>query len=122
MTSPLIYGLLILDILFTVSAQLMLRLGARRLADEGFSFSIIFEPLKNGFLFLGIVLYGISFFLYILVLSRLQLNIVYPVAIGVSLVLITLLSYVFLKEAISVLHMLGIAAILFGVILILLPK
>ncbi len=122
MTSPLIYTLLVLDIIFTVSAQLMLRTGAKRMAGEGLSFSIVFEPLKNGFLFAGIVLYAVSFFLYVFILSRLQLNIVYPIAIGVGLVLVTTFSYFFLKEAISALHVAGIAAILFGVILILLPK
>jgi len=122
MTSPLIYALLMLDILFTVSAQLMLRTGAKRIAGEGLSLGIIFEPLKNGFLFAGIVLYGVSFFLYIFLLSRLQLNIVYPIAIGVGLVLITTFSYFFLKETISMLHLAGIIAILSGVILILLPK
>ncbi len=122
MASPLIYALLMLDIIFTVSAQLMLRTGAKRIAGEGLSLGIIFEPFKNGFLFAGVVLYAVSFFLYVFILSRLQLNIVYPVSVGVMLVLITAFSYIFLKEALSTLHVVGIAAILFGVILILLPK
>ena len=122
MTSPLIYTLLMLDIVFTVCAQLLLRTGAKRMAGEELSIGIVFEPLKNGFLLMGIMLYGVSFFLYIFLLSRLQLNIVYPIAIGVGLVLITAFSYFFLKEAISMLHIAGIIAILFGVILILLPK
>lgn len=122
MALPFIYALLMLDIVLTVSAQLLLRTGAKRMAGEGLSLGIILEPLKNGFLFAGIVFYAVSFFLYVFILSRLQLNIVYPVSVGVMLVLITAFSYLFLKESLSIPHIVGIAAILFGVILILLPK
>ncbi|MEK7642985.1 MAG: hypothetical protein AAB372_00850 [Patescibacteria group bacterium] len=116
------YALLIVDITLTVAAQLLLRTGAARLSGQGVSFSIILEPLKNMFLLGGMVLYGVSFFLYILVLSRLQLNMLYPVATGSALVLITILSYIFFRETLTVLQVTGIVAILLGIVLVLLPR
>ena len=74
------------------------------------------------FLLGGMVLYGVSFFLYILVLSRLQLNMLYPVATGSALVLITILSYIFFRETLTVLQVTGIVAILLGIVLVLLPR
>ena len=118
----MIYLLLFIDIILTVSAQLSLRVGAERMWSSSFSLGILTEPLKNIFLFTGLLLYAISFFLYVFILSKLQLNVVYPVATGTILVLITAFSYFFLKETLTVIQIVGIAAILVGVILILLPR
>lgn len=117
----MIYLLLLLDIILTVSAQLALRMGARQL-QSGLSLALIFEPLKNMFLLAGMALFAVSFFLYVFILSKLQLNIVYPVATGTILVLITILSHFFLKETLTTLQVVGILTILVGVILVLLPR
>ena len=122
MTQTSVYVLLFIDIILTVSAQLLLRSGAQRLSGTKLSLEIIFEPLKNGFLLGGIILYGISFFLYVFILSKLQLNIVYPISTGVILILITLGSYFLLKETIYTTQIVGIAAILIGIVLVLLPR
>ena len=117
----MIYLLLLFDIMLTVSAQLALRMGARQL-QSGLSFALIFEPLKNMFLLAGMALFAVSFFLYVFILSKLQLNIVYPVATGTILVLITILSHFFLKETLTTLQVVGILTILVGVVLVLLPR
>jgi len=117
-----VYWLLVVDIVLTVSAQLSLRAGALRLGEHGVSLNIILEPLKNIFLFVGVGLYAVSFFLYVFILSRLQLNVVYPVATGAILVIIAIASHFWLNESITFPHVVGIAAILIGIVLILLPK
>ncbi len=117
-----VYALLFIDVLLTVSAQLALRAGAMRLGEHGFSLGIVLEPLKNMFLLLGVGLYAISFFLYVFILSRLQLNVAYPVATGAILVIIAVASHFWLNEHITFPHIVGIAAILVGIVLILLPK
>src|SRR3990167_3577172 len=117
----MIYWLLLLYIFLTVSAQLVLRTGAHRLSS-GVSLSIVLEPLKNTFLFTGLLLYAVSFFLYVFILSRLQLHVVYPIAVGATLILITLASYLFLKESVTVLQVVGVCAILLGIFLLLLQK
>lgn len=106
----------------TVGAQLSLRVGAERMGGSGFSLRILAEPLKNSFLFVGLLLYAVSFFLYVFILSRLQLHVVYPIAVGATLILITLASYLLLKETITIIQIVGIAAILIGVILVLIPR
>ena len=77
-----IYLLLIIDIILTVAAQLSLRTGALRFGTQELSISLLLEPFKNIFLFLGLILYGASFFLYFFILSKIQLSIVYPIAAG----------------------------------------
>lgn len=121
MTSSWIYALLVFDIFLTVSAQLSLRVAAHRL-HEGLSFALLLEPLKNSFLFLGMILYAVSFFLYVFILSKLQLNVVYPVATGTILICITLASYWLFKETLTALQVGGIGFILIGIVLVLLPQ
>ena len=117
----MIYLFLILDITLTVTAQLLLRTGARRLPSE-VSFALIPEVLRNWQILGGMALFGTAFFFYLFVLSRLQLNIVYPVAAGATLVLITTFSYFFLHESITMRQVAGIGAIAAGIFFVMMPK
>ncbi len=117
----MIYLLLILEVCVAVTAQLLLRVGSRRLTGD-FSLSLIPEMIRNWYLLAGMALFGVSFFLYVFILSRLQLHLVYPFAVGAGLVLITTLSYFFLNEAITSRQIAGIGAIAAGIFLVLMPK
>ena len=117
----MIYLILFIDISLTVTAQLLLRVGARRLPAE-LSLSVIPELLRNWYLLGGMACFGVAFFLYIFVLSRLPLHAVYPTATGTVLVLITLFSYFFLNELLTARQVAGIGAIAAGIFLVLMPK
>lgn len=118
----MIYLILFLDIIFTVAAQLSLRTGAVRLNTASISINFFTDLLKNGFLILGLGFFAIGFFLYILVLSKLQLNIVYPIATGMTLAIITIITHFFLKESLGAIQAVGIGAIIVGIIMVLLPR
>lgn len=104
-----------------VAAQLLLRVGAKRLSGD-LSLALIPDMVRNWYLLGGMALFGVSFFLYVFILSRLQLNIVYPIAVGMGFVLITTVSYFFLNELLTVRQVTGIGAIIAGVFLVLMPK
>jgi len=118
----MIYFLLFLDILFTVAAQLSLRMGALRISSIEFSYYFFIGLAKNYFLILGLSLFAVSFFLYTFILSKLQLNIAYPIATGMVLVIITIFSQFLLKESLTAVQAVGIFAVIVGVVLILLPR
>src|SRR5262245_7955333 len=111
----MIAALILLENVLAVAAQLSLRRGAERFADAPLAPSILLEPVRNPYIRCGLVLHGLSFFLYIFVLSRLRLNVLYPVATGLSIVLITLSSVALLGEHLSPVQGLGIAAIAGGI-------
>lgn len=117
-----IYLLLFIDILFTVGAQLSLRYGASRMAASELNISFFIDIARNIYILGGLALFGVSFFLYVFILSRLQLSIAYPIATGSVLALITVGSHFLFKEALTTTQAIGIAAIFIGVILILLPR
>ena len=107
--------LIAVDTVLAVAAQLSLRQGAAQFKDAPFGPSILLEPFRNPYIFSGLVLHGTGFFLYVFVLSRLQLNVLYPVATGLSIMLITLLSVMLLGERLGSTQLIGIAAIVGGI-------
>ena len=121
-TIIMIYLLLAIDIFLTAAAQLSLRMGALRISSIEFSYYFFIGLAKNYFLILGLSLFAVSFFLYTFILSKLQLNIAYPIATGMVLVIITIFSQFLLKESLTAVQAVGIFAVIVGVVLILLPR
>jgi len=113
--------ILIIPIFATVGAQLCLKKGVLGLGGLNFSFSNIFSLIprvfQSGWLMGGLVLFGISFLVYLFALSKFQLNIVYPVLVSAGIVLIALASWALFKESLSLLQVLGIILIIFGIFL-----
>ena len=66
----------------------------------------------------GAALYAISFLLWLLIVSRLDLTVAYPVAIGLSLVAITAGAAFVLGEPLTIARVSGAALILAGIALI----
>ena len=117
--------LLIISILSTVGAQLCLKqgvlaLGTLNVSLSGF-FLLILRVFQNIWLTVGLFLFGISFLLWLFLLSKFQLNVVYPVTVGFNFGLITIASWFLFKEYLSPVQILGIALIMLGVFLVL-PK
>mgnify|MGYP001561661063 FL=1 len=75
--------------------------------------------LKNLNIFGSLVMFGIAFFLWTWVLSKMQLNVVYPIAVAVQLILLAVGSWLLLKETLSVAQIAGILIIIFGIFLLL---
>lgn len=120
-------NLLILSVpIFTITvAQLCYKKGVLELGELNFSFpnflNLITRIFQNGWMIGGTVLFGIGFIFYLFILSKYQLNIVYPILVSAGIVSITITSWFLFKESLSWLQILGIIAVIFGVFL-LLPK
>ena len=116
------FFIIIVPIIFASAAQLLLKRGLLSFGSLNFSlanlFDLVFRVLQNGYLLGGAALYGASFFLYLFALSRFQLNVVYPTFVSAGIVIISLSSWFFLKEALSWPQILGIISIIFGIFLL----
>lgn len=117
----MIYALLVIEMCLAVAAQLVLRHGAQMLGDQELGLGIILEPFRNPWIFSGLALHGVSFFLYVFILSRLRLNIVYPVSTGGTIVLISVLSVFLLSEPLNGIQAVGILTIIAGICLVFIP-
>lgn len=65
----------------------------------------------------GIFLYALSFILWLVILSKVNVSIAYPVTIGLTLVFTLVGARIFLQEAVSIRGMLGISMIIVGIFL-----
>lgn len=67
---------------------------------------------------LGIFVYGISFFLYIILISKFSLGYIVPITTGLVYILVFTASYFVFKEEFTSLKVLAIALIVAGVLLL----
>ena len=103
MNNPLILTLLIfISVSLNSLGQSLLKLGAGQ------------NPL-NLYLFGGITAYAVSTVFYVLVLGKLNLSLVYPLVIGLTITATTLSGAILLKEHVPYTHWVGIGLILSGI-------
>ena len=71
----------------------------------------------NPYVFFGFAAFGLSSIFWLIVLSRLELSLVYPM-VSIAYVLVAIASLIFFKENVTLIRWLGIAIIIAGVFLI----
>lgn len=117
------YIILFVSLVFAVSGQILLKKGSLTLGEIAKSprgiIDLGLSMLKNFNIFGSLVMFGIAFFLWTWVLSKMQLNVVYPIAVAVQLILLAVGSWLLLKETLSVAQIAGILIIIFGIFLLL---
>ena len=122
MNTPQSYLILIIPIITASIAQILFKRGISALGHLDFSlanmFLLIPKILQNSLLVLGVILFGISFLFYLFSLSKFQLSVIYPIFVSAGIIIVALASWFFLKETLSVLQILGIISIIFGIFLL----
>lgn len=118
-----VFLLLIIDIFTTAGAQLCFKKGVLAWGKLDFSLSQVLSLIprifQNAWIMLGIFLFGISFILWLFILSRLQLNVAYPIALSSGVIITTLMAWLLFKEYLSLVQILGITVIIIGIFLLL---
>lgn len=113
--------LILFYVLSTSSGLVLLKLGT----VSGLQISFINNSLKfnlNPTAVAGILLYGISFLLYIYLISKFDLGFIIPLTIGIVYVLIFIASFVIFHEVFTVTKIIAITLIIGGLILLNLNK
>src|SRR3989344_4351511 len=117
------YFILFASLVVAVSGQMLLKKGSLTLGEIAKTPRCIIELGLSMFRNLNILgalaMFGIAFVMWTWVLSKMQLNIVYPIAVAVQLVLVSLGSWFLLKEALSLVQIAGVLIIIFGIFLLL---
>ncbi|OAA82797.1 EamA family transporter [Clostridium ljungdahlii] len=112
--------LILISVFLGAIGQVLVKYGAVNL---NLNFTIkylipsILSILKNLPVMLGIVSYGLSFLLWIKVLSRVELSYAYPM-VSLGYIITMVFSYFMFKENVSFIRILGVAFIMLGVILV----
>jgi multidrug transporter EmrE-like cation transporter len=116
-----VISLILFGVLLNASAQLLLKAGMERIGQFAFSWSnalpIGMQVAANPYVLIGLACYVISVMVWLLVLSRIDVSVAYPM-VSLGYVVNALIAYYWLGEELSFLRILGIVIILFGVFLV----
>ena len=113
------YIILGISILLAVAGQLLMKRGMMLFGAFPVSQLLykLVPMLLNPFVFFGLACFGASAVFWLVVLSRLELSLVYPM-VSVAYILVALASMIFFKENVTLMRWLGILVIMMGVFLI----
>jgi len=82
---------------------------------------LIVEAYRHPQLIVGLFLYILSFLSWLVLLSKKELTIVFPLLTGLSYVTIIIASVIFLREEIGLFKIVGIALIAAGILFLIRP-
>ena len=116
-----IIPLIILTALLNTAAQLLLKAGMEKIGEFSFTLNnflpIGMKVIFSHFIMIGIIIYVISLCLWLLVLSRVPVNIAYPLS-SMAYVFNAIGAYFIFGEHLSYPQVIGILIIIFGVYLL----
>ncbi|MGN0161886.1 MAG: hypothetical protein ACI4AQ_10895 [Lachnospiraceae bacterium] len=110
------YLLCVVYVLFSVSGLTLIKIGSNRTIPEGICIPVIGMSVSK-YTILGILCYGISFCLYLGVVSKFDLGIIIPILGGIVNILIVIISFLILKEKVTANMILGAVIISIGIII-----
>ena len=102
LTKFIFTSLILLTVALNTTAQVLLKSGANR-------------SLLNLYLLGGVLTYGVSTVVYVLVLSKINLSVAYPVVIGLTVIATTVAGTLLLKEKVNSVNWVGIGLMLSGI-------
>lgn len=107
---------------FTIISQVFLKKGLKTIGEFKLTglhdLSIIIKLLQNKFIIVGIFIAIIGALFWLMVISKLDLTIAFPVSGGIFFILLFITSWVFLGESITFIKIIGIVIIMLGIYLI----
>ncbi|MFA4858883.1 MAG: EamA family transporter [Candidatus Margulisiibacteriota bacterium] len=113
------YVLLIISVSLAVIGQLLMKYGMKMIGTFPLTqlfprlISIVFNP----FVFAGLAAFALSAVFWLAVLSRFDLSMAYPL-VSLGYIIVVLVSMIVFKEPVGWVRWMGVAAIVFGVILV----
>lgn len=113
------YMLLLFNVLLTVMGQLLLKQGVSKVGVISFRELVpkLTQVLLNPYVIGGISIYGFTTFVWLIILSRVKLSIAYPM-LSLGYVLTIPFSWLFFKESIPKVRIIGAVIICIGVYLV----
>lgn len=116
-----IIPLILLGVLLNAGAQLLLKAGMERIGHFDFSWANIvpigIQVAFNPFVLIGLCCYVFSVIVWILVLSRVEVSIAYPM-VSLGYIINAVAAYYLLGESLTLTRISGVVVILVGVFLV----
>jgi multidrug transporter EmrE-like cation transporter len=111
------YLLIIINVFVLVLAQTLWKIGMTNVTFELSVISIL-KLFFTPYIFIGLVLYGLSTIMWLYILTKFNLSIVYPLQQGLTNIVMVLSALYILKENLTPIKIFGIALIGVGAIIL----
>lgn len=116
------YALLLISVTFNVTANILLKTAVTKTGGISAEVTNIFANISkvatSPYLIIGLTLYGLSFLIWLRVLTFNDLSRSYPIFATIVFLFTTLGSIKFLNEDISIMRVVGIAIMLVGIFIV----
>jgi multidrug transporter EmrE-like cation transporter len=111
--------LILIGVLLNAFAQIFLKKGMTVIGNVSLESALkIFPQLfRNIYIWEGMACYGLSVFLWLIVLSRVQVSYAYPF-LSIGYVVTAFIGYYYLGETITTYKIMGIGVICFGIVIL----
>jgi multidrug transporter EmrE-like cation transporter len=110
------YIILALAIFLNALANILMKVGMLRQGEaSGNPLLMAREALVNPVLFAGVISFALALIAYCYVLSKINLSIAYPIMTSLGYMIVIIASWMFLKEHITFIQIMGFAFIIAGV-------
>lgn len=110
-------GLILTGVLLNTAAQLCLKQGMSVIGEVSIDMVSIIALLPrivmNFYIVMGLACYVVSFLIWLIVLSRVEVSIAYP-SLSIGYVIVAFVGYFFMHEALSMYKVAGIVLICVG--------
>lgn len=119
--TALIFSLIILETIFNVAAQMSLKIAMDRIGHFAFTWEntlpIFINILLSYWIWIGIAIYVISIIIWLMILSRVEVSIAYPL-ISLGFIFNAIAAHYLLGEQVTIVRITGIVIILVGIFVV----
>ncbi|MCR4324818.1 MAG: SMR family transporter [Candidatus Curtissbacteria bacterium] len=116
------YQLLVVSVILNVTANVLLKKGVLSIGgvsgDKARLFLELTKAAVSPYIVIGLALYGLSFLIWLRVLSFNDLSKSYPIFASIVFLMTTLGSIKFLNEDVSLMRFVGMAIMLVGIFIV----
>jgi drug/metabolite transporter (DMT)-like permease len=116
-----VFSLILLGVVINSTAQLCLKFGMDQVGHFAFTWigfrQVFWQVCLNPWILTGLIAFVVSFIIWLLVLSRAEVSIAYPM-VSLGYIISAIAAYFFLGEHLTFLRIIGIFVILWGVYLV----
>ena len=115
--------LIVIGVLIGASGQLLIKkgltqIGEIKIPDIKAAIPTAFNVLTNKLVFLGLLCSVLSSFFWLIALSKTDLSLSYPISLGLFIIVITIFSWLLLKESMTFAKITGIIVVFIGIIIL----
>ena len=115
------YVFCVIYICFSITGLVLMMLGSQQAQTKSLTIPVIGIAV-SALSLCGMVCYGISFCLYLGIISRFSLSMVIPILGGIVNILVLIVSYTVLKEEMAMNTVIGAILVIFGIVIMNLNK